>query len=145
MKTSNVHIGTQFENILELQCKIQSTLFIKIPLGCRRIGQNKIIPVKTPFDYVLIYEGQSVFLDCKSCDTNTFTYSQITRHQIDYLKKVWDHKCRSGYLVNFRKLNYIIFFDADKLSKLGPGDGLKPQDGQYLGGEECFALGGLFF
>jgi len=137
--------GSQWENTLELLCRSQGILTIKMPLGCRRVGPKRLIQIKTAFDYVLIdSRGTVCFLDCKSFDSDRMSHSQLTEHQVDKLSDIEHHKVRAGYLVYFRKINVVVFFDASKMKALRPGHSLTASDGEYLGHWDNPCLGNLF-
>lgn len=136
--------GLQFEKILEFNAKCQDILFVRMPDGCKTVSRTRIIRVRTPFDYVLVYNGISVFIDCKSFDSDRITHSQLVDHQIDSLKQINEKGCTSGYLVWFRKENAVCFAPISRLSRLTPGQSLHGSETIYLGSIEEFYLGRLF-
>lgn len=142
--------GREFENILEIQANHQGVLFIKMPLGARRIKPNfknqfGLIPVKTPFDYTLVFEGHAAFLDCKRFQGSRITYSMLTEHQVDKLSAIEEHGCVAGYLIWWEDENAVSFFTAKQLAAIRPGSGISASEGEYLGTYESFALGNLFY
>lgn len=137
--------GVQFEKILEKHCNQQGVLFIKLPIGAKPIGRGRWIRQTSPFDYVLLHEGSAVFLDCKSLDSKTISYSTLTEHQITSLSAIREHGSLSGYMVWFRPINQVVFFEVKTLLGLKPRQSLSPQDGIYLGRFENIALGTLFY
>lgn len=137
--------GAHFESDLEFQCRLQKILFIKMPLGCRRIGGfRKIIQVPTPFDYTLIKDGISVFLDCKTYDKSKVSHSMLVSHQVQALESIYENGCNAGYLVHMRNLSKVFFFIAPKLWLLQPRTSLSPEEGLCLGNYESFDLNKLF-
>lgn len=137
--------GQQFENILQLHCNQQNVLFIKLPVGAKPIGKNRWIKQQSPFDFILVHNGSTVFLDCKTLDQDSFSYSRITHHQVISLRATREHGCLSGYLVWHRPSNQVVFYEVQKLLELRQGKSLKPKDGIPLGRFEDIALGSLFY
>lgn len=141
--------GARFENSIEWQCNIQNVLFIKIPLGARRVpmragGLRGLIAVKTPFDYVLVQNGKVCFIDCKTFDQSTISYSMLTTHQVLALNKVDDYGGRAGYLVWHRDVNKVCFYGAKLLFGLKKRQSLDISFGLELGYGESFVLSKLF-
>lgn len=135
--------GQQFESIVVKHAHMQGIHVIKMPLGAERRGRI-LVQVKTPFDYILVSNGIVVFLDCKSIDSDKFPFSLITDHQRIALSEAQRNGCQSGYLVWFREINEVAFFNAEKLINCQPGCSLKPTDGLLVGKMEDIALGTLF-
>lgn len=135
--------GLQFENILKFHAKHQGIHAEPMPIAAKRFGR-KIIQIKSNFDFILIYKGVSIFIDCKTYDSNTLSFSKITPHQMYALSTIEDAGCRSGYLCHFRPNNSVIFFEASKLRSLQPTKSLTEADGIYIGPYENMCLGTLF-
>lgn len=141
--------GSRWENTLELLCRSQGILIIKMPLGCKIIvfknGRPSLCQIKTPFDYTLIdRHGTPCFLDCKSFDSDRISHSQITEHQVNKLYDIEHHNARAGYLVHLRKIDAVVFYDAIDLHELKPGHSLNANEGEYLGPWNNVCLGNLF-
>jgi len=115
-----------------------------MPDGCKVVGKNRLIRVKTPFDYILIYQGMSVYLDCKSFDSDRITNSQITEHQLESLLRIEESGGIAGYLIYFRPAHAICFCRATDLAKIKPGSSLPGFSMVILGSIEDFTLGRLF-
>lgn len=137
--------GLQFELLLEREARRQSVLTIKMPLGCRRVGPHKLIQIKTPFDYILIHDGVSSYVDAKSFNTDSVSFSQLTDHQIVTLKRIQESGAKAGYLVFHRPSNIIAFYKASLLCKLQSGMSCHYSEAEYLGKFEDFCLGNLFY
>lgn len=133
-------IGQSFEDFLELQCRMKSVLFIKMPLGCRRVGKNRLIPISTPFDYTIIKDGVAAFLDCKSFTGSRVSHSMLTEHQVSSLYRIQEKGCRAGYIVWHRDINRVVFYSAEIMFKLRRGESLGPDDGLILGPCESFSI-----
>ena len=142
--------GSQFENILEIQCRMQGIHPTKIKTFARFLAQQrKWIPEKAPFDFILTHETGVAFIDCKTIKTNSFKKTQgqmdiIKRHQEMELLAIEEKKHKAGFLVWFRNANAIVFFPASVMVKIHPNDPITPAMGEYLGTYESFALGNLF-
>lgn len=141
--------GLSWEEYAVLKAHQQGILTLSMGLRCRivgfRNGRPNLVLEKSHFDFVFVDQwGTVVFLDCKSFDSDRITYSQLTRHQIETLEALEHHKARSGYLIHFRKIDAIVFFDASKLRGIKPRESLLADQGQYLGTWQDVALGGLF-
>lgn len=140
--------GSFFEHAIEHQANRENIMFIKIPDGCRRVRTPiglKLIPVKTPFDFVIGKNGTVCFFDAKSFDKNRLTRSDVVLHQITSLYSFETEKFIAGYLVYFRPINEIVFFDASQLVGLEKtGISLNAEDGTYLGSIEKFNISKLF-
>jgi hypothetical protein len=54
--------GKGFENTLYVDALRQGWYVINIPQGCRWIGQNKVIAVESPFDFLIIKDGKTICL-----------------------------------------------------------------------------------
>lgn len=136
--------GSQFESLVERSAFHQAILPVRMPLGCRRVGRNKLFQIKTPFDFVLVYNGVSIFLDCKSYDSDRISHSQLTEHQITSLHDLEEHGVFAGYLVWFREVNTVGFATASQLVSLEPGKSLSCLSCLSLGTIEHFNLLFLF-
>lgn len=119
---------------------------IKIPSGCRWVSGVKAVPVKTPFDFVLIKGGKSIFCDAKTTLDKTWSYSSNDPKQVHWLSECAKGGCRAGYIVNFRSISKIIFFSVEKLSGLRPRESLSPEQGINLSDDKSeMNLGALFY
>lgn len=124
--------GEQFERFFESRARMQKIVCIRIPDGCKQLGPTKIMRVRTPFDYILGYEGRVCFCDLKSFDSDRITKSQLVDHQVECLKKLEPHAL-AGYFCFFRKTEKFVFFNVSKLEGLEAFGSLKEADGVLLG------------
>lgn len=106
--------GQRFENFFEVRCRQLDISCIRIPDGCRVIGQGKIVRTKTPFDYIIGFEDKIVFLDLKSTSATNFTYSQIDQDQIRNLNILSKHQ-KAGYLVYHSSIETLVYYDINDL------------------------------
>lgn len=139
-------IGLEFENIILKQARMQGLYVRKEPIAARRFGLKSLYQIKSDYDFKLILPplGICVFLDAKSTEDTKFVYSKLVPHQVGALLEIQRAGCLSGYLIWFRTINRVIFFDAEKLDKLQPRESLLPENGTDLGSFENMHLGNLF-
>lgn len=120
---------------------------IKIPDGCRRVHGPKgvrLLPVTTPFDFVLMHRGYCVTMDAKTTDEATFAYSQLDKQQLQSLYICDQNALRSGYIIWFRKPDLVSFLDIKVLRKVRPRTSVDAHDGIVLGRGSAFDLSILF-
>lgn len=136
--------GQLFENMIKMSCIKTSIFAVKMPDGCRTIMTKFGVPalrrVHTPFDFMLIAEGMTCFIDAKTIESGNFSYSMLEQHQVHALLKIHDHNVSAGYLVWYRKKNEVIFYRASLLYHLKPNDSLNPESGINVGVGENFNL-----
>lgn len=139
-------MGMAWENLFESNAWRFGAAVIKIPDGCRQVSKGKLIRVKSPFDFVIIKSGKSVFLDTKTTLGTRWTYSDCDRHQMYWLEHCAKAGSRAGYMVEFRALRRIVFFSIERLSRLQPRESLSPDDGlQISSDDDRLDLGRLFY
>lgn len=139
--------GDYFESLFSFFAIKAKATVIKLPDGCKRVfynGKIKLLPMQTPFDYILAKNGKTIFLDCKTIEDSNFSFSKLTTHQVDSLFSLEKKEVLSGYLIYYRKVNKIIFYKASVLKKLKPRESLKEQDGLVLGNNQSIDLDLLF-
>lgn len=144
-------LGATWETLFEnsawrLGCKV-----IRIPDGCRQItgrgyGGKRLIRVPSPFDFCLIKNGQTVYLDTKSTQESRFKFSLVDRQQLYWLSQCAAGGCRAGYAVEFRELKRVVFFPVEKLAGLQPRESLSPDEGLQLSRDNAdLSLENLFY
>lgn len=137
-------MGDLFERMMKLSCAAERIHCERIPDGCKvfKTRSGVVLPkkVNTPFDFVIAKNGKSANIDTKTIESGNFSYSMIKMHQVVSLLNFYDNKIPSGYLVWFRDVNQMIFFDAKKLYHLKRRESLKPSDGINLGSSSKFSL-----
>lgn len=135
--------GDAFERLIEKKCTQESIFFIKIPSGCKWVKTPygvRPVPIRTPFDYIILKNGSAVFFDAKSLSNSALSHSKIKPHQMDKLVDIEKQKFISGYIVHFVEENKIEFFISSKLKNLRPRNSLYVGDGVELGNKEDFSL-----
>lgn len=90
----------------------------RIPDGCKRVGPKRLIQVKTPWDYVLSYNGKTAVIDTKSTANASFSNSKIEGHQVQAMLSHSAHGTIGGYVVWLRLENQVIFVPATRLATL---------------------------
>jgi hypothetical protein len=125
--------GAEFEQYIINVGHSQDIKVIRINDGCKRVGPQRLIPMKQPFDFVLISTGDAVFCDTKSTTESRFAYSRIDYDQLMHLSDCEEKGCRAGYLVMFHETKDLRFFDAYQLRNLQPGHSLGPDEGTNCG------------
>lgn len=124
--------GARFEQILVAQAYRTSWTVIDIPDGCKQLGTNKLIRVRSPFDYVFVKDKKAIFCDAKTTKVKSFKFSNITDHQAKLLKDIHKQGFMAGYIINFTELNQTVFFNGHQITAKGRGS-LKPEDGVLIG------------
>lgn len=125
MRISPKRIGNSFESVFKNQALRQGWSVVRIPDGCLRINKNKIIPIKSPFDFVIGKDGVSVFLDCKTVEGDSFSFSKINPNQLKHLLFLHESKLQAGYLIYFRKSNRVLFSRAIDLVMVSKNESIK--------------------
>jgi hypothetical protein len=135
--------GSAFEQRVEMECLKGGLSFVEIPDGCRRFSRTKIVQVQTPFDCILGFGNQVACLDLKSINAGTFGKSLVSAHQVDALAKIHRHQI-AGYLIYFRAVDKIVFFDAKELADLKDGTSLRHDGGVFVGDSLIWNLPAIF-
>lgn len=111
--------GDLFEDLFFDMCnRVPGMAITRFPDGCRVVGRNKIIRVKTPCDWIMTYGGMTALLDTKTTETDSFPYSKIEKHQVEEMIKHQAAGARSGYVIWYRKSDDIVFVSSLLLSQL---------------------------
>lgn len=113
-------IGAAFENSFEAVARAQRIVVTRMPDGCRVVGKNRLLRVKTPCDWIVTYNGRTALLDTKTCEEGLFPHSRLEEHQLSEMLK---HEEAGGIG------GYVIFFRAPNVTKFFPCSVLKPKIG----------------
>jgi penicillin-binding protein-related factor A (putative recombinase) len=113
-------MGGGFEDLFQKVCKLQGIAITDIPDGCRRIGpgHRDIIPVKSPFDWIITYQGQTALLDTKTIESGNFACSLIKEHQVDEMYAHERSGGKGGYVIWIRNSGHVFFISATTLNEL---------------------------
>lgn len=138
--------GDSWENVFESSAWRAGCKVIKIPSGCRWVAANRAVAVPTPFDFVIMKAGKSIYLDTKSTMDANWTYSMNDPQQLHWLGECAQAGHKAGYVVNFQSIRKVVFFSIYLLAGLRPRESLKPEQGYQLSGDDDrLNLGGLFY
>lgn len=135
--------GDWFEDWLDIACTRSGWAVIKIPSGCRWVSATRATPERTPFDFVFVKNGFSIFGDAKTTLAKNWSRSMSTPHQLNSLLRLEKFGSVAGYIVNFRDQNKTVFFSASQLSSLKVRCSLKVEDGILLGNNSIISLDSL--
>lgn len=108
-------VGEFFEDIFQSSCMKNRIVCTRIPDGCRRIGPQRLIQVKTPWDFVITYGGKSAFIDTKTHDDKCFRHSFIEKHQVEEMVKHVFQGGIGGYVIWLREIDSVFFMPAAAL------------------------------
>lgn len=109
--------GELFERIFKRLERDHLTI-TRMPDGCRHMRGNKIIRVKTPFDWIVSYKDFTGLFDTKTTETDSFAHSAIVSHQVLTLAKHHRNGTHAGYVLWFRKTDSVIFMPASQLLEI---------------------------
>jgi len=145
------NVGKHFEFLFERACAGRSICCVEIPAGCITKGFNpqtkrpNLVRVKSPFDYIVHHNQTIAFVDTKTVDGKTFSYSMQTDHQIDALHKL-SFCTHAGLVIWFRELDIVQFFPVSQVLKLEAGQSLGPEKnpGIHLGHSYNFDVRKIF-
>lgn len=110
--------GQAFEEIFQLVCRQNRIACTRIPDGCRSIGRNRLMRVKTPFDWVISHDGKSAMIDTKSTLAGTFPHSAIDRNQVKAMMEHCLVGVLAGYVIATQKNHQVFFIPATILIEL---------------------------
>lgn len=135
--------GDLFEELFFLSCqRVQGMAISRFPDGCKVVGGNKIIRVKTMCDWILTYGGVTALIDTKTTADDSFPFSKIEPHQVDEMLRHSQSGAKSGYVIWLRKSDDVLFCSSLMLSGLlgQRGSIRSPHNGgsHFLGKSEMF-------
>lgn len=141
-------VGTAFEHLILSSGSRDGVEILRIPNGCDtkkyrdHTGrlQQKIIRIRTPFDFCAFHLGRTIVFDAKTIDAGRFAFSAITPHQLIYLTRCGRHVANAGYLVWYRDEDAVIWHSYRRLQALKPRESLGIPDGTYLGSGGSLSL-----
>lgn len=141
--------GDRFERIFYNSAISNGLGCIQIPNGMKVVKlKNKLIPVPiaTAFDFLIASNGKILCLDTKSTQKNTFSFSEITPHQLQALEHMNSHGIDGGYIIVFNSQTTagVYYFPTETLSNVKPKSGLNASMGLHLGSMMDFDLKILF-
>lgn len=126
--------GKQFEQIFQKIAKMRGYFARKMQLSAKYIGPGKLMAVKGELDFQLIHPDHGIaFLDCKTFMTDSFSFSQLSEHQVNLAMTLNRWNQRAGFLVHFRQGNLISFYNGYTIVAKGSRSSFKAEDGIILG------------
>jgi len=93
-----------------LEAERKDFMWFRVPdTNMASMIDNRIILVKAPSDFVVVFGGRPYLIECKSQSRNLASYSlkYIRDHQLEYLLKVEECGGRGWFLLNDRSTNPI--------------------------------------
>lgn len=141
--------GDLFEDLFFLGCRRTPGMVVtRFPDGCKVVGKNRLVRVKTPCDWVITYGGVSALIDTKTTAKNTFPFSKIETHQVDEMARHQSAGAKAGYVIWFRQTDDIIFVASLLLSEfISKRGSLKCEEGNniiHLGKSRDFNVTRIF-
>lgn len=110
------------------------------PFGAKRVGrkEQQVQTTRIICDFILGYEDKLFLIDTKSLHKDRLNHSYaITpsfKHQILELNRIQQNLTahRTGFIVQYRNLDTVVYFTAQQLLNLEPTQGLGVKDGLVL-------------
>jgi len=148
MATGNGRLfGDSWEKIILARARSNGLLAEKNLLSAQYIAGGGVQVSKSDLDFkVFSRAGKVAWFDAKTFATNYFDHSVLLKpkppkdHQITRGLLLMDWGINAGFLVWFRPMNRIVFYNARQIAKNGPGTRFLPEMGQSLGSLSEFDL-----
>jgi penicillin-binding protein-related factor A (putative recombinase) len=132
---SNANIGANFERYFEKCASLKGWRVTRVPDGAKHLGKDRIVRVKSPFDFVLTKKGKALFVDTKTTQGETYSYSSINQAQVEELLAIEKQDHTAGFIINFRQNGLFCFVKASELSEVCPGQSIRSKNLIDLGKE----------
>jgi penicillin-binding protein-related factor A (putative recombinase) len=111
--------GDLFESLFVLGCRRTNGLVVtRFPDGCKVVGRNQVIRVKTPCDWIITFGGVTALIDTKTTEGESFPFSKIEKHQVSEMLRHELAGAKAGYVIWFRKTDDVLFVSASLLASL---------------------------
>lgn len=109
--------GSSFENMFKTRCAYLKVACTRIPDSCRRVGSGPrdLQQIKSPFDYIISYQGRAAIIDTKTTAAASFGKTLIAEHQVEELVQHERQGVSSGYVIHLRKVSRVVFISAATL------------------------------
>ena len=120
--------GSFFEDAFATKCRFSAMAITRIPDSCRQISAQRMIRVKSPFDWIVSFDGKSLVIDTKTTMANAFGFSQIDPDQVRELLHHERAHVLAGYVVWLRGVDQVIFVPASLLAAAIGEEGSFKQD-----------------
>lgn len=119
-------IGKAFEQEISRILELKGFTVLRLPDGCRQLGQFKIIRVKNQFDFIAHKPGEVIFFDAKNTEEKNFPHSKINQDQLEHLLGLELNGFKAGYIINFKQEGKALFAPAGVLKTIVKGKSLSP-------------------
>lgn len=137
--------GDLFEQAIVVQARAQGIWAKHQGMSARKIGFNKIVPVKSDLDFKLITRsGRVAFIDAKTFEESYFTYSELNPDQVKKAVEYNEWAIPSGFVVWLRKNNEVFYYPGNLVDQLGKGTRFSSINGVHLGYFEDFKIRDVF-
>jgi penicillin-binding protein-related factor A (putative recombinase) len=142
--------GERFERLISSVAAHERMACIQIPAGSRTVrsprGQLVNIGIRSPFDFIVAWQGACAFFDTKSTESLTFAASLIKNHQLYALQKLEDQGMMAGYLILFdrQSAGFVRWVPAHVLASKKRGESVSIKDGWGLGTQFSLSLKPIF-
>jgi hypothetical protein len=110
--------GASFEYLFQFHARRSGVIATRMPDGCKQVGPGRIIRVRTPWDWILTFQGKSAFIDTKTCDDKCLPNSKIENHQVAPMLQHASAGAIAGYVVHLRQNDTVFFLSASELVKV---------------------------
>lgn len=110
--------GDLFEDMFQTMCQKTGVAITRFPNGCRSIGGNHVVQIKTPFDWIVTHNGMSAMIDTKTSEELAFGHSKIKNHQIQEMIKHEMAGAKAGYVIWLRKSDSVVYVPATDLERV---------------------------
>jgi len=126
-----VHVGAHWEIRFQNRCRVQGIACTRIPDGCKQVAPQKLIRVKSPWDFVLSFRGITALIDTKTTTGSAFSHSKIDPSQV---LNMFEHEAqgiRAGYVIELKETQTVIFVPSSILRtrfKAGKRGSIEPND-----------------
>lgn len=133
--------GKSFEEVLTYHGKRHGLLVIQNKLTAKYMGGGRIQVEKSNLDFMISDNlGNVGFVDAKSFKDDSFSYSEISPHQIERADLYNCYKIPAGFVVFFRSTKNVYFFSGMQIKLSGPKNSFRPGNGLLLGPWHDFDL-----
>ena len=131
-KAPTAKIGKAFEDEITTILELKGFTVLRLPDGCKQVGQFKIIRVKNQFDFLAHKPGEVIFFDAKNTEEKNFMHSKINQNQLEHLLGLELSGFKAGYIINFKQERKALFAPAGVLKSIVKGKSLSPMNCEDL-------------
>ncbi len=126
--------GASFEELFRRQCLLAGLWAEKNHLKAQRMWNGRLQAMPSNLDFTVIdRKGRVGFFDAKNFDSEHFTFSEISGHQVELAARYNEWGVAAGFVVLFRPTDSVLFYSGRHVKTLGPGTRFTGRDGVWLG------------